>query len=140
MGTLVVVRCLVGWLEEGGWTDSVGVLIIASRSTKEYTIAMEKANAVTNPVRLVLRRASGTAVAAFEHSSARWMAPSMPAYMKLGLASPVRKTIPSELHPESLTKLVHANELELWLGARAAQVMVMIMKRLRETTTIYLDH
>lgn len=89
------------------------MLIIASRSTREYTIDMEKANAVTKPMRLVLTRASGTVVTAFEHSSARWIAPSMPAYMKLGLASPVRKTIPSELHPESLTKLVQTKVLEL---------------------------
>jgi hypothetical protein len=40
-----------------------------------------KINPVKNPTVMVAIKARGTAELAFEHSSARWIAPSIPAYI-----------------------------------------------------------
>jgi hypothetical protein len=62
-------------------TYPVVVETTACRSFVQYNMTMAKMNDVKNPMVIVLNRARGTTTAAFLHSSARWMAPSMPAYI-----------------------------------------------------------
>lgn len=57
------------------------VVAIASKSCAEYMQATATMKEVTNPIDHVERRARGTASRALVASSARWMAPSIPAYM-----------------------------------------------------------
>jgi hypothetical protein len=52
-----------------------------SKSLVQYTIVIAKANEVTKPIQIVLMRARGTTTEAFLQSSAKCIAPSIPAYM-----------------------------------------------------------
>lgn len=101
----------------------------------QYSIAIPKGKAVTKPTIMVLKRAPGTAVEALEHSSARWMAPSMPAQRKFGLAIPDKKTTASDPQPLSLIKLVQTNSAELKVPDRDRHVTKMMTKEQRENTT-----
>ncbi len=80
-------------------------------------------NAVTNPITRVEISAHGTAVAAFRASSARWTAPSIPAYMKLGLAMPVKNTTPSGQPVPPLVNDDHTTELGAFGDALARQAI-----------------
>lgn len=62
-------------------THPVEVLITAFMSVKLYSIAITKAKEVTKPIVRVLISAYGTATFALLHSSAKWIAPSIPARM-----------------------------------------------------------
>ena len=68
---------------QGFATYPVAVPTTALKSPVQYTMTMVKMNDVTNPIVTVLISARGTTTAAFLHSSARWMAPSMPAYLNI---------------------------------------------------------
>jgi hypothetical protein len=62
-------------------TYPVAVDTTACKSLVQYSMTMAKMNDVTKPIEIVLISAHGTTTAAFLHSSARCMAPSIPAYM-----------------------------------------------------------
>src|ERR1700691_1335913 len=97
----------------------------ASKSVMLYVIAIAKVKLVMKPMIQVLTRARGTAIAAFAHSSARWIAPSIPEYMKFGVTSPVMKTTPPFVQPLILVKYVQTNSLVCFVVARETQVMTM---------------
>jgi len=79
----------------------------------------------------------GTAVEALMASSARWMAPSSPEYMKLGLTRPVKKTSPSG-HPESLTKFFQTYSEGCFGFAMAKLVIKKMKKHRRDNATAML--
>lgn len=98
-------------------------------------MATAKASDVTKPMTTVDRRARGMATAGCVASSARWMAPSRPEKMKFGLTRPVRKTMPGEDQPESLTKVVQTKVLVCFWSDLARQVMVITKKKVKERKT-----
>jgi hypothetical protein len=83
---------------------------------------------------MVAMRACGTAVEALMQSSARWMAPSSPEYIKFGFTRPVRKTIPSD-QPESLTNVFHTYSFGCLGPAIARHVMKKMTKQSRDNAT-----
>ena len=82
-------------------------------------------------------RARGTATAALVHSSAKWIAPSRPENIKLGLTRPVRKTTPSEDQPEVLTNSLHTKSLLCFGFDSARQVIVITKKAMSERKTMF---
>jgi len=98
---------------------------------------MTKGKAVTKPMTMVETKAHGTADTAFLQSSAKWMAPSSPEYMKAGLTRPARKTMPSDDQPDSFMKVVQTNSLEFFGLATARQAMKNVRKQRSEMATRY---
>jgi hypothetical protein len=101
---------------------------------------MTNGKAVMKPMTMVETNAQGTAVTAFLQSSAKWIAPSRPEYMNAGLTRPVRNTMPSDDHPESLTKVVHTNSLEFLGLATARHATKNVKKQSKEMATVWVSY